>query len=97
MINKTRCLFYEVGGQFFKDLEEAQAADLKKLLPGDFLTDGTMDFGEKLAGWLISNKEAIVDCLTTTPKSRLRGRKSHGATRKPRAAKNAMTGTTPTP
>lgn len=86
MINKTRCLFYEVGGQFFKSLDEAQKQDLKLLIPDTW--EGLTPSNGKylLADWLIKNSSAIVDTLTTTPKSRLRARKSHGAVRKKKAA-----------
>lgn len=90
MINKTRCLFYEVGGQFFKSLEEAQKADLKKLLESlqkdrTTCTGDPKELDEAIADWLLANSTALVDCLTTTPRSRLRGRKTHGAERKPRS------------
>ena len=85
MIVKTRCLFYEVEGQFYKSLEEAQIADLIKLVPNDFLADGSMDSGHKIASWLLSNKDAITCILTTTPRSRAKARKANGATRKRKA------------
>jgi len=85
MINKTRCLFYEVGGQFFKSLEEAQKADLAKLIPETFFAELGTHPTDTLTTWLLANSTAICDCLTTTPRSRLRGRKTHGAERKPRS------------
>ena len=90
MINKTRCLFYEVGGQFFKSLEEAQKVDLVALIPDDLVEASLRDPAVSdcrfaIADWLLANSTAIVDCLTTTPRSRLRGRKIHGAERKPRS------------
>jgi hypothetical protein len=80
MITKTRCLFYEVDGQFYKSLEEAQAVDLKKLM----VTRWGEDNGEKqvMAEWLLQNKDAITCILTTTPRSRAKARKANGATRK---------------
>jgi len=90
MINKTRCLFYEVGGEFFKSLEEAQKVDLVALIPADLFAaylknPVVVDCRSTIADWLLANSTAIVDCLTTTPRSRLRGRKIHGAERKPRS------------
>jgi len=90
MISKQRCLFYFVGDQAFKSLEEAQKADLKKLLESlkeDRITctGEPKELDESVADWLLANSTAIVDCLTTTPRSRLRGRKTHGAERKPRS------------
>ena len=81
MINKTRALFYEVGGVFYKDLAQAQKVDLVALMshPPDL---GLTKDG--IADWVLENADAIVDTLTTTPRSRLRARKSHGAKRKPR-------------
>ena len=95
MITKQRALFYFVGDQAFKSLEEAQKADLKKLIPIE-LTDVANEDASKdrICDWLLKNSAAIVDCLTTTPKSRLRGRKSHGATRKPRTPKGATPAST---
>lgn len=93
MITKQRTLFYFVGDQAYKSLEDAQRADLRKLMPQTAAfsdaqeTDGTPAWHNQLADWLMKNSAAIVDTLTTTPKSRLKGRKSHGAVRKPRAAK----------
>ena len=89
MISATRCLFYEVDGQFFKSLDEAQKADLKKLVPEQWVTVMGKDSQEVVADWLLANKDALVDCLTTTPTSRLKARKSHGAVRIPRKPKAA--------
>ena len=90
MINKTRCLFYEVNGQFYKDLEEAQKADLLAIIPNEHgLTINGM------ADWLLANAEAVATILTTTPKSRNRKpRKDKGLPRKPRSP-NTETPATP--
>lgn len=87
MINKTRCLFYEVGGKFYKDLQEAQKVELSKLIPDNFIDVVGGCAKETFADWMLKNSEAIVDTLTTTPKSRLRARKSHGAVRKKKSEK----------
>ena len=88
MINRTRCLFYEVKGTYYKDLQEAQKADLKALINIEAIAD--LDANEtlapqqverakeSLADWLLKNAEEIAIILTTTPKSRRR---------KPRAGK----------
>lgn len=82
MISKQRQLFYFVGDVPFKDIETAQKADLMRLLPDTFFADLADNPAGKLAQWMLDNAAAIVDTLTTTPTSRLRGRKSHGGTRK---------------
>ena len=89
MITKSKQLFYWVGDQPFKSLGEAQQFDLIKLMPDGLFSDSKplgIEEKETIAGWLIKNAAEIVDCLTTTPTSRLKARKSHGATRKPRKA-----------
>lgn len=91
MINATRCLFYEVGGQFFKSLEDAQKADLAALVPDASPVLGMCDDPKlrraEIVEFILANSTAIVDILTTTPTSRLKARKSHGAVRKPRTPK----------
>jgi hypothetical protein len=83
MINRTRCLFYEVKGVFYKDLAEAQKADLKALMPSDWQTPH-----ENVLDWMMANAEPIATILTTTPKSRIRKpRKDKGVPRKARSAK----------
>ena len=76
-MNKTRGLFYEVGGVFYQDLAEAQKADLLKLF--DTYT-GTSK--ETMAEWLLENAKPLVAILTTTPRSRVRKtRKDKGVPR----------------
>jgi hypothetical protein len=88
MITKQRTLFYFVGEQAFPSLEAAQIADLNQIIPDQFVTEpGDRDIKESIARWMLKNSAEIVDCLTTTPRSRMRGRKLHGATRKPRSDK----------
>lgn len=77
MISKQRCLFFFVGDRPFKDLKEAQKADLIALMP----ESETISRGD-FADWMIANARSIVDTLTTTPTSRLRARKTHGATKR---------------
>jgi hypothetical protein len=84
MITKQRTLFYFVGDQAFKSLEEAQKFDLTQILPMQW-SSGIVVPREEISDWLLANCTAIVDCLTTTPRSRLRARKTHGAERKPRS------------
>ena len=80
MITKQKCLWYFVGAEAFKSLEEAQKCDLKKLIPPE-LKISPMD-ETLITNWLLENKAAIVDVLTTTPNSRLKARKLHGGARK---------------
>ena len=77
MIQKQRQLFYFVGDQPFKTLREAQLADLAALIP-----DTSIPGKEHLAEWMLENATAIVDCLTTTPTSRARARKTNGGTKR---------------
>jgi hypothetical protein len=88
MITKQKCLWYFVGDQAFKSLEEAQKADLESLLPTQW-EDGTSVPRDGIAEWMLKNCTAICDTLQTTPRSRLKARKLHGATRKPRTPKVA--------
>lgn len=82
MISKQRQLFYFVGDTPYKSLVDAQKADLMALLPQEFFATLGDQPSERLADWMLENSTAIVDTLTTTPNSRLKGRKSHGAVRK---------------
>ena len=77
MITKQRTLFYFVGDEAFKSLEEAQKNDLKSILP----TGETYD-SLTILNWLLTYNKEIVDILTTTPTSRARARKLHGGVRK---------------
>jgi len=87
MITKQRQLFYFVGDKPFKDLVEAQKHDLKILAqdPKSQLAaeaDWTEDCIDTLVTWLMQNATQVVDILTTTPRSRVKARKSHGGTKK---------------
>ena len=86
MIRKQRQLFYFVGEKPYASLEEAQKADLMALMPVHPNNPLGMT-NDGIADWMIKNSAAIVDTLTTTPKSRLRGRKLHGGARKPKTPK----------
>ena len=77
MINRTRCLFYEVKGVFYKNLAQAQKADLLSIIPdaweganGEALNKS--DARVVVADWLLKNAEAVALILTTTPRSRIR-------------------------
>lgn len=73
MINRTRCLFYEVGGVYFKDLSEAQKADLMALLAQtNFLAGGESSVTTLISEFLLANSESVARILTTTPRSRAR-------------------------
>ena len=94
MITKQKSLFYYVGDEVFPSLEEAQKCDLKKLIPEDLADGATPDL---LVGWLLDNSLAIVDILTTTPRSRSRARKANGAKRAKKAkAQPALADAPPT-
>lgn len=87
MITKQKTLFYFVGDQPFKSLEEAQKCDLAKLVPDSLRSGDEKTFSDSVADWMLKNASQIIDTLSTTPTSRLKARKSHGATRKPRKKK----------
>lgn len=88
MITRQRQLFYFVGDCPFTSLEEAQKADLLEMLSKDGSPVAAIDHvaQESFALWMIQNKAAIIDNLSTTPRSRLRARKLHGGTRKNKPA-----------
>lgn len=81
-------MFYFVGERAFASLEEAQKEDHLKRM---FAEDETIlsDHREIFCGFILNNAKELVDMLTTTPRSRLNGRKSHGAKRAPRKPKAA--------
>lgn len=86
MISKQRQLFYQVGDQFFKNLVDAQKHDLLLLTKG-MPEDWGDDCKKDLVDWVMTNQAAIIDTLTTTPRSRLKARKSHGGAVKPKKVK----------
>ena len=78
MITRQTKLFYEVAGNFYPSLAEAQKADLLAILPTAL--GGT---AEAVAEWLLANAGPVATILTTTPKSRNRKpRKDKGVPRK---------------
>jgi hypothetical protein len=83
MIRRQKTLFYFVGDKPFASLAEAQTMDLLAMLPSQTVTGAVIgdNLREWFVEWLLVNCEAVVDTLTTTPRSRLRGRKLHGAVR----------------
>ena len=89
MINRTRCLFYEVGGVYYKDLIEAQKAELIKLIPAQYQDGVSLGDTARFADWLLANAEAVATILTTTPKSRIRKPRSDKG--KKRTAKGVAT------
>ena len=87
MITKQKALFYYVGDEVFPSLEEAQKCDLKKLID-EKLDPATLEessWKDTVASWLIKNSVAIVDILTTNPRSRSKARKANGAKRAKKA------------
>lgn len=72
---------YVVDGDVYSSLMEAQVAGLAKLLP-----DKTAYSREECAEILVEQKDAVIDILTTTEKSRPRARRINGGrkTRKPK-------------
>lgn len=82
MIERTQG--WKVGKQFFTDLNDAQAAELRGLFKGENLIEPPI--AAEVAGFILSNAPKIMDVLTTTSDSRPKARKIHGGT-KPRKAK----------
>lgn len=82
MIRAQRQLFYFVGDKPYASLEEAQKADLIQIMPDGWKANSPLaPAQEEIANWLLNHAKEIVDTLTTTPRSRLRARKLHGAKR----------------
>jgi len=86
MVTKQKCLFFFVNDKPFKSLAEAQKHDLIEIIKKDVslmsepmaITPEQVEF---VADFMLKNSSAIVDCLTTTPTSRARARKTNGATK----------------
>lgn len=97
MINRTRCLFYEVKDVFYKDLAEAQKADLAALIPNDLLNSATT--GDErvrvMSEWLLKNAEAVAAILTTTPRSRRRKPRSDKGVPRKKTKPNELAKTHP--
>lgn len=89
MITKQKQLFFFVGDQPFKTLEEAQKHDILRLT-----TEGVSvgeqwgpDCKKDLVEWIMANAVALVDILTTTPTSRAKARKTNGGKKTPKRPK----------
>lgn len=68
--------FKTTTGKTFEELAAAQEAELVQLFPADVAAT--------VAQSIIANREKIIDILTTTPKSRPRGRRINGGHKKPK-------------
>lgn len=85
MIEKA--IGFKTGVTFCATLEEAQKLEIALLF-----NDKDRELGVRAVGWsteeigeyIIRNKDAIRNILTTTAKSRVRARKANGAARKTR-------------
>lgn len=89
MITKQRTLFFFVGDQPFKSLEDAQKADILRLT-SEGVSVGEQwgdDCKKDLVDWIMANAAALVDILTTTPTSRAKARKANGGFKKPKKPK----------
>ncbi len=84
IVRQTK-LFYFVNGTPYASLEEAQKADLKRLID-PALTESEPNgslYADRLADWLLKNADAVATILRTTPRSRVRKpRKDKGVPRK---------------
>jgi hypothetical protein len=79
MIEKTTA--YRVGDLTFGTIEEAKTAELMAILatsPANIPPDAM----PKLARYLVERSEAIIDILTTGPRSKPRARAINGGTKK---------------
>lgn len=85
MIEKTNA--YKVGDKVFENLEAAQAAEVAVILANEIPSDSVM----QVSGVIVRQREAIINALTTGPKSHPRARKANGATRKPKAKPETAT------
>lgn len=89
MITKTQG-YQSSDGKFHPTLESAQKCDLAELLKDEVKNDAP----EFYAVIIMKYREKILDILSTTPTSKVRGRKINGATRtrKPKhtAAQNTL-------
>jgi hypothetical protein len=83
MITKTQS-FTTSDKQIFATIEEAQQHELYTFLKT--LEMGADDDETKIAAKLLSNKDKIIDLLTTKANSRPAARKANGAKRKPKAS-----------
>lgn len=88
MITRQTKLFYFVGDTPYASLEEAQKADLLKLIPAQYKDGTSMGDRQRLAEWMVEFAEAITVILTATARSRIRKpRKDKGVPRKKDSAK----------
>jgi len=85
MIERTNA--FKVGSQSFLNLVDAQKHDLKSIMPPQTACGWSID---NIAEWVISNKEKILDILTTTAASKTKARKINGGTKR-RTAKTVIT------
>ena len=76
MITKTQS-YSTADGQIWPTIEAAQTHELSCLLAN---TEGPLPVG--VAKLLVEQREKVLDILTTGPRSRPRGRKVNGASRK---------------
>ncbi len=79
--------------QVFASISEAQSHELKLLALNTEVKDTN-----NIADWIVQNKGAIVDILTTTPNSKPKARSIHGGnkTRKKTVITDAVTNATTT-
>lgn len=86
MITKSKIEVYTTSdGTEHKSIEDAQKHDLLLLLDAGMGKD-TAASAHSIAAWMITNREKVIDILTTGPKSKPTSRKINGATRKRKAS-----------
>jgi len=84
--------FMTSDGLTFATIEEAQKEELLNVFHNDQVNagvDGIQTAAASLIDTMIRNSDRIIDILSTTPRSRPKGRKVNGATRKKKETKTA--------
>lgn len=92
MIEKTQS-YKASSGEVFEHLSDAQRHEIELILKGGdpkkVCDETAIDVVAKL---IVEQKDAVIDILTTGPRSHVKARKANGATRKPRVSVAAKPG-----
>lgn len=81
MIERTNA--FKVGDRSFLTLEDAQKYEIQQLFAAKVQDQPLESDGvrEAFSKWILENREAILDILTTTKSSKPKARKIHGGTK----------------
>jgi hypothetical protein len=81
MINRITA-FADSKGNTYGTLDAAQRAEIKLLMTGNSVGIAADSVSEdRIAEWVLTNKDKIVDILTTKPNSLTKARKVNGGTK----------------